>query len=304
MINSITVRKLVWLIAAACIGVGPTAAEIQCAPKNIAITYPVQDPYFASEKEAWTAVIGSRYLEGTDDSCSDIEIPGYESYPTKRCYYSAVDAGGEAFAPLSAQVIILNPSAQQLASWSVRACRDVGANDMQMPNCLNKLRLHIVKANGAQFPVAGSVVESRCSSSKAYPHGCKGLSDKNKARQPRNTWFRNGVSIDYVDTFDAHWDEKTYTATTFDTVFDVNASDKFLHNTFTWARIANAERQDWIDWRNHTGKPLMLPGTVEGSVDDHGWQSISREVQKAACKSDTNDLFNAVVYSHRQLWLL
>ncbi|UIJ83149.1 hypothetical protein [Rhizobium leguminosarum] len=298
-----TIRKLVWLIAAVCNGIGPAAAELQCAPGNVVIAYPDQDPFFASEKKAWTAITSSRNLEGTEDSCSDIAIPGYESYPTKRCHYSEVDDGGKAFAPLSAQVILLDPSAQQLASWSVRACRDVGADDIQMPNCLAKLRPHIINANGAQFPVAGSVVESRCNSSRAYPNGCKGLADEDKARQPRNTWFRNGVSIDYLDSFDVHWDEKTYSAEIFEAVFDVNASDKFLNNTFISARIANAERQDWIDWRNHVGKPLMLPGITEVSVDDGGWQSISREVHKAACKSNTNELFNAVVYSHRHLWV-
>lgn len=296
-------RNLALLIAAVYGATGQAAAELQCSPQNAAIAYPVHDPFFASEKEAWAKVTRSRYLEGIGDSCVDVLMPGYESFPTKHCRYSAVDAGGKAFDALSAQVILLDPSARQLASWSVRACREVGATDKEMGKCLSELRSQIVRSNGAQFPVAGSVVESRCSSSRDYPNGCDGLPDNDKARQPRNTWFRNGVAIDYQPAFGVFWSVDTYPAEVFDKVLDVKKSDKYLNSTFVWARIANALRQDWIDWRNHVGKPLMLPGIAEKTVDDRGWQSISREVQKAACKSDKNELFNAVVFSHRQLWL-
>jgi len=216
-----------------------------------------------------------------------------------------VDAGVEAYPPLQAQVILLNPSAQQLSSWSIHACRTNGATDDQMAKCLQKLRDFVVGQNGAQFPVAGSVVESRCNSSPDYPSGCHTLSPNDKGRQPRNTWFRNGVSIDYQTDYPVRWDATAYSPEAFDRVFDVANSDAHVNHTFNHARVSGAVRQDWIDWRRHIEKPMIPEGATETErdVNTSGWQGVSREVHKAACKSDSNELFDAIVFANRKRWI-
>ncbi|MFK0207186.1 hypothetical protein [Agrobacterium sp. NPDC090283] len=302
MSKAFFLTKFMWSMVVAGVASTPAYAEFQCSPLGATPNFPVSDSFFPTEMAAWALVTRSRYLEG-GGNCEDVTVPGYEGFPTKRCVYASADAGKKAFPPLRAQVILLQPSAQQLASWSVQACRAVGANDSQMPTCLAELRSHVISSNGAQFAVAGSVVESRCNSSRAYPNGCSGLNDTDKGRQPRNTWFRNGVAVDYTGPLGIKWDEKAYSDETYEDVFDVSKSDKFLGKTYTKARIAAAIREDWALWRTHLGKPLMMADTIEADLEGSGWQSISREVHKAACKSGTNELFDAVVYSHRHKWV-
>lgn len=302
MSKAFFLSKFMWSIVVAGVASTPAYAEFQCSPLGATPNFPVLDSFFSTEVAAWAIVTRSRYLEG-GGNCTDFTVPGYEGFPTKRCIYASVDAGKKAFLPLSAQVILLQPSAQQLASWSVQACRAVGANNSQMPTCLAELRSHVMNSNGAQFAVAGSVVESRCNSSSAYPNGCSSLDENDRGRQPRNTWFRNGVAVDYTEPLGIKWDEKVYSDEIYNKVFDVLSSDKFLGKTYTKARIAAAIRADWILWRTHLGKPLMMTDAMEANLDGSGWQSISREVHKAACKSETNELFDAVVYSHRHQWL-
>jgi len=279
-------------------------AEIQCAPQGASVQYPTTDKFYLDETASWTRVTKARYLEGAGASaCTDVTVSGYEGYPTKKCSYQSVDAGADAYPTLPAQVILLNPSAQQLSSWSIHACRTNGATDAQMAKCLQKLRDYVVVQNGAQFPVAGSVVESYCNSSPSYPNGCRKLSPSDKGRQPRNTWFRNGVSIDYKADYPVRWDAKAYPSETFDAIFDVVKSDAHVNNTFKNARVSGAIRQNWIDWRKHIAKPMMPEGMTEKDIKTSGWQSVSREVHKAACKSDSNELFDALVFANRKAWI-
>lgn len=270
-------------------------AEMQCAPQGTSVQYPTTDSLYQNETKAWRNVTNKRYLEG---SCTDVAVSGYEGYPTKRCFYKNADAGGAYYPALQAQVILLDPSAEQLAVWSIHACRAKGATtDVQLHECLEKLRDHVRKQNSAQFPVAGSVVESECNSSGKYSHGCDALSESDKARQPRNTWFRNGVSIYYDDV---RWDANAHSKEDFDQIFDLGNSDKHVTKTLEYARVAGATRQDWRNWRKHVDKPLIPDGVTETSIDGNGWQSVAREVHKRACKTDSNELFDAVAFAQRK----
>jgi len=211
-----------------------------------------------------------------------------------------VDAGAGAYEPLAAEVILLDPSAHQLAAWSVSACRTNGATDAAMSNCLKALRSHVVGQNGAEFPVVGSVVESYCNSSPDYPNGCDNLEAKDKGRQPRNTWFRDGVAVDYKPAQVIRWDAQAYPKETFDAVFDVAKSDANLDSAYSLARVAGAVREQWTSWQTHRGKPQMPEGG--GTVAGHGWRTVSAIVHKAACKGISNELFDAVVYANRKKW--
>ncbi|BAO87897.1 hypothetical protein [Caballeronia cordobensis] len=265
-------------------------AEFQCAPTGSTSSLPTNDPLFAQEVIAWSNAIKSRDPE---EGCPAVVVPGYEGFPTKRCLYQDADAGEGKFAPLRAEVIVLNPSARQLAAWSIHACRVNGAKDSVLLKCLENLRKKIRDNNGARFPVAGSVIESYCNSES--PYDCGPI----QAKRPRNTWFRDGVSVDYIAAQGVHWDEQSYSETNFDAVFDVKKSDQNLKNTFNSARIAAAQRTDWIEWRKHLGKPQMLNGTT-GTVADGGWRIVAADVHRAACNGASNELFDAVVWKMSQ----
>ncbi len=275
----------------------PALAEFQCAPANTSASLPTRDAFFASEMAAWSKTTRSRYTEGKSASdCRDVTVPGYEGFPTQRCTYENADAGVGMFPALKAQVIILDPSAQQLAAWSINACRVNGATDASMPKCLDRLRNNIIVSNGAQFPVVGSVVESYCNSSGAYGE-CKSLPKNSPWLRPRHTWFRDGVSVDFKPGFGVHWDDKDYMGL-FDKLLDVTQSDRQINTTYKTARIAAAERDQWRSWRRHIGKPEMTDG-VSGTVDGAGWRTVAASVHRAACRGSSNELFDAVVFANK-----
>lgn len=279
----------------------PASAEFNCAPMNVSVSFPIKDPFFASAVTAWSKTTYRRYTEGTTkDACRDVEVPGYEGFPTKRCKYENADAGKGVFPALAAEVIILNPSAKQLAAWSISACRINGATDAAMPNCLKRLRNRIIGSNSAQFPVAGSVVESYCNSSGSYG-SCQSLKKaKGRGLQPRHVWFRDGVSIWFKDSFDVRWDERDY-SDKYDLLFDPSKADKQIGSTRNVARLAAASREEWRNWRRHIGKPEMPDGAM-GSVDGHGWRTVAAYVHKAACRGASNELFNVVVFVNKN-WI-
>lgn len=270
-------------------------AEFQCAPSDATINFPVADTLFRNEVTAWSKTTAGRYLEGTG-TCTDVVVPGYERFPTKRCSYETADAGEGVFDPLPAQVIVLNPSAQQLAAWSINACRANGAQDQSIISCSGEIRKHVVSSNGAQFPVAGSVVESYCNSSTRYG-SCEDLDPTSEWRRPRHTWFRDGVSVDYNAAQGVRWTDVRYPPETFDAVLDTGLSDGNLDRAYDVARIAAVYREVWTNWRRSVARPLMPVG-VEGTLVGHGWRKVASEVHKAACRSDTNELFNALVHGN------
>jgi hypothetical protein len=205
-------------------------AEFQCAPNGASSALPEADPFFSQEVAAWSTTTKGRPTEGNGD-CPNVTVPGYEEFPTKRCSYADADAGNGIFPALNAEVIVLNPSSRQLAAWSFHACRTNGATDATMPKCLKELRDRIIKSNGAQFPVVGSVVESYCASSQQYGDCPSLMKFHSPWLRPRNTWFRDGVSVDYKTAQGVKWDDRTYSRDIFDTVFDVAKSDGNLNCT-------------------------------------------------------------------------
>lgn len=84
--------------------------------------------------------------------CTPAAFPGWARYPTMRCAY-------EAASHVQLDVILLNPSARQLASWYVTACRDAHAR--YLVQCAQRIDLVTTCQSGAQFPVAGYVDEGK-----------------------------------------------------------------------------------------------------------------------------------------------
>lgn len=289
-------RAIFHVAVATVLSVGATvsaSAEYQCAPTGANPQLATGDQFFSSEVEAWSKYTKSRPLEGDPAvPCPDVTVPGYEGFPTKRCSYSDADAGPIA---LHAEAIVLNPSARQLASWSVSACRTNGASDAAMPKCLKKLRGQVLNNDTAQFPVVGSVVESYCNSGSHGP--CDKLEKSSHWRLARHTWFRDGVAVYYSKAQGAVWEDTPYGKATFDAVLDVSRSDANISSTRNVARIGGAIRAQWSAWRHHIGKPEM-PDGQQGSTEGNGWRTVTAAVHKAACKGASNELFDAVVFSN------
>ena len=273
----------------------PATAELSCAPKGVPTTYPVEsDPFFVQALGIWENVTKSRYIEGTPGkSCDTVTAIGYEGFPTWHCTYSSVDAGAGYYAPLKAEVVVLEPSAKELARWTVHACRVNSATDKTMGTCLNWLSSTVIGNNGAQFPIVGSVVESQCDWDGKAPI-CKYATVARK--EPDNTWFRDGVSISYTKL--AHWDNKTYN---YAAILDTASSDKDMSAWYYYSRVSSAWRTDWTAWRLHIGKPALPDGVKSAGFDlaHQGWLEVSRAVHKQACSSDSNELMDAIVYTHQ-----
>ncbi len=91
--------------------------------------------------------IASRYMA---QSCKSVSHPGYEGLAVKRCRYQVADGK-------QAEVIMLNPSAKRLARWIAASCTAVAQRLTR--RCVDFLLERIVMHSGAQFPVAGIVME-------------------------------------------------------------------------------------------------------------------------------------------------
>jgi hypothetical protein len=87
------------------------------------------------------------YMEGVSEK---VAYPNWDGFPTAKHSYK-VDDGKHA------QVIMCNADAAQLARWIVYAC--IEAKGSADPTYTDKLNSQILDASGAQFPVAGIVLE-------------------------------------------------------------------------------------------------------------------------------------------------
>lgn len=89
-------------------------------------------------------------LIGTIDN-----YPGWEGFPLKHWRYTTSRKGGKP--GRTAEVLLLNPTREQLARWVVIACVEAKGSVRQA--YIKKLCDRIIGESGGQFPVAGIVYE-------------------------------------------------------------------------------------------------------------------------------------------------
>jgi hypothetical protein len=201
-----------------------------------------------------------RYME---QQCQPTTYPEWEGFPLKECLYQVTDQNGT---QKSAKVIMLNPSAEQLARWVVATCMIVKGNaDRQYTDQLFE---RIIGQSGAQFPVAGIVFE-----------------DKNGDGVNKIYCFRDGLTVrvkgvrsdDHVPT-----DEEI---------------EKSLHGEIdkTWtgqyARIQGTTREQY----------KANGGTVDVGDQNNlklSWLDVIRELYQAAWGKDRNELMIAWAHSN------
>lgn len=290
------VKPMGGLIFTLVFSVSATAGDYDCAPGAVNISDEIEnDSFYQATVKSWSQITAKRYLEGRSaKDCDPKVLADYPGYPTIECRYSNADHGAVYYSPIEARVILLEPSAEQLAAWSIHSCRLNGAAEGAMETCLKNVTASIM-GGGGQFPIAGSVVESICASSKVVT-SCAGLPENDPLRMPRNTLFRDGVAV-YVEGISKWVPNQAISDDTYKQLFDFSVSDRAITFRGAPSRVSGALREDWMRWRNHVGKPIWIGSDVDFDLDNEGWQRVSREVHKAACKGDSNELIDALVYS-------
>ena len=199
----------------------------------------------------------SRYME---KNCTPTTYPGWEGFPLQHCTYEVRDKDGRT---KSAEVIMLNPSPDQLARWIVDACQKV-RGDLK-PDDLRKVFKHVLGQSGGQFPVAGVVYEDIIPADGTYEAYC----------------FRNGVTVK-IEGFE-HRTTATLTA---------NEISRSLHgkvvHVFRYGRIQSTT----------PGQYKRNGGTLEVGTDPAPgplWPEAIRQAYQAAWGQDRNELMEAWV---------
>lgn len=100
-------------------------------------------------KNQFSALIaGGQYMK---HNCTDVSSVDWPGVPLQRCKYTELGT--------TAKVTLVFSDSQRLARWTVMACKDASAKDMEA--CASYLKKRIWSASNAQFPVSGFVIEPK-----------------------------------------------------------------------------------------------------------------------------------------------
>lgn len=202
-----------------------------------------------------------RYMESGPPR--DVTVPGWEGLPTKRYTYSVKDKDGTT---KSADVILLDPSADQIARWIVQAIVEVtGAYD---PDAGRRAFKNVIAQSGGQFPVAGVVYEDIIPADGLHEVYC----------------FRDGVTVEVEGV--------KHRTTTPLTPREIDASISGpVKRVFTYARIQSTSPKMWID---AGGSPTVLG---PDNKPTNQWRTVIRDEFKKAWTSPRNALMVAWIKS-------
>jgi len=200
-----------------------------------------------------------RYMESGDGK--PVTVPGWEGLPTKRYTYSVKDKDGTT---KSADVILLDPTAHQIATWIVQAITEVkGAYD---PTAGRQAFKNVIDQSGGQFPVAGVVYEDIIPADGVNEAYC----------------FRDGVTVEVEGV--KHRETAILTPTEIEA--SINGPVK---RVFTYARVQSTSPAMWIAAGG--GKDVLgADGKPTGR-----WRTVIREEFTKAWTADRNALMVAWV---------
>jgi hypothetical protein len=188
-------------------------------------------------------------------------VPGWEGLPTRRYTYTVKDQDGTT---KSADVVLLDPSADQIARWIVQALVEVtGAYD---PDQGRRAFKNVIAQSGGQFPVAGVVYEDIIPADGVHEVYC----------------FRDGVTVEVEGV--KHRGTAPLTAAEIDA--SINGKVK---RVFTYARIQSTSPKMWID----AGGSSDVLGP-DGKPTDR-WRQVIRDEYQKAWTSPRNGLMVAWV---------
>ncbi|MBP2490908.1 hypothetical protein JOH50_006704 [Rhizobium leguminosarum] len=223
-----------------------------------------------------TRIEAARYMErnctpvAKDWAISHRGLEAYESLPVARCVYPRSQTKTEyrEALTLTAVVWMLNPDAATLAKWIGGACSKAKAEPTS--SCGRKFAAFILNQNGAQFAVAGHVIETQKEA------GCEACVTDALIYLP----FRDGITVKLQDDDPKNRRQKPFA----DEREAAEAAEKTLSDPATFqpigdiGRVGNIYRlphESDLDWlaRNRSTYLLALQS---GSYD-----FLDQEVEKA-----------------------
>lgn len=242
----------------------------------------------ADKIAAVTQTLGSlgRYMENdTEGGCKAIDnFPGWEGFPLKKCTYSQPD---KVSTQKKATVVMLNPEKEILARWIVASC--VIVKGMPTPNtnaafdkCTKKLKGTIISASGAQFPVAGIVLEDQYPQSTATCPNCKpdGVQEVYIFRDGLTVEVEGGLKAAFTGAFGASEIEIAL-----DTARKITTAKKY-------ARIQSTSREEYKAYMGN------LAEKVEGA-NSLNWVPVIKKLYQDAWKRSHDSALPETVEKYR-----
>lgn len=208
-----------------------------------------------SEQRYKSKIASGQYMK---QNCSAMTLASWHGVPLLRCRYSELGA--------RAEVTLALPDSKRLARWTVTACRDAGAIDMDA--CNRHVERRIWSASNAQFPVRGYVIE---------PKSVLG----GNSNEPYCFLFRNGVTVRtaFVSSRPPH--NGTCTPR--------SAENDTITRAFSFARIASTSREEFA---RAPGAPtaasltgVVFPDAVRGEFRT-AWSSNRNRLISGAAIAD------------------
>ncbi|WP_162653319.1 hypothetical protein [Lentilitoribacter sp. Alg239-R112] len=198
-----------------------------------------------------------RYME---QDCQPIDYDNWEGFPTQICSYRLTHGTGYA----KGRVVMLNPNMHMLAKWFLTAASIANPNNLL--GFAKRLAKHINSQSGAQFVIAGLVLEDM---------------DGDGLREQFP--FRDGVtvSVQGVDNWSEH-------VPTEDNIWAALYGQPYKAHTYS--RIASTTRSQYGDYLRSIGRSRDVSGLK--------FLDAVREEYQNAWNSDENILINAWVYSN------
>lgn len=196
-------------------------------------------------------------------------LPGWEGFPVKWYQYQT---GADIYThrPKTAQVYLLNPSAEKLAMWIVTTCWIVKHSlDYRYTHAVfQRAKLQ----SGAQFPVKGLVYEDQYTAGFFEPYV-----------------FKDGVTV-YVK--DSSWFPADKICTPAQIAYYLHlTNDQIKDQTGQYARIVSTTREDY----------MAAGGKADvGSMSNRktAWLDVVRQLYQKAWRSDSNELMIDWAKSH------
>lgn len=180
----------------------------------------------------------------------------WATFPVQRCLYS--DSG------VTVQTYMLNPSADQLARWTVTACADAQA--AAPAACASAVSKAIMAASSGVFPVAGFIPEPASSGGGVGSRVLCFL-------------FRDGVTVTTLKVPSAPAAVDGHCVSS-------NENDEPVVKAKRYARVASTTRDDY----RRSGGLEEVGTEVNG---DPRWLDVVRTLYQKAWGSDRNELISA-----------
>ncbi|MBC2807012.1 hypothetical protein C3Y94_028195 [Rhizobium ruizarguesonis] len=222
-------------------------------------------------------IIAARYMEhdckdvAKDWASSHVGLEKYAGLPVKRCFYPRTQTANKHrnSATLIAVVWMLNPDPPTIAKWIGAACPKIDVESEA--DCGRRIASYVLTQNGAQFPVAGHVLETQSEAGCAVSvPGCEG---DVLIYLP----FRDGVTVKLQNDHPDQRRKETFA----DEQEALKAAEETLSDPASFQSVGDIGR---------VGNIYRLP-----KEEDFDWLERNRDTYLKALSDTSYDFFDGVV---------